>query len=194
MMIKFIFALPGTNQKAACVVLHFSHISSGDWLATGPYFPRAQVVQVNIFLDAWESLQLKECLLHHPKETSGDLAKYKGLQVDLTSCTTLKGLVRPVVLFPFFTCPNIQVLEWWPGAHESTTEEAVLKPLHDFILNSSCLQLLEIHISNWSGQLPASVCLLRCMGAGSMAGYQECGSEGWAWWWVWQGGWWISPF
>jgi hypothetical protein len=95
--------------------------------------------------------QLKECIIMDPDDTSGDLSKCKGLQVEMPACTRFEWTWPLVIPFPFFSSPNLQVLIWKPLDSGFALNEAVLKSLHDFLLNCSCLQELDIKISHRPG-------------------------------------------
>ena len=84
---------------------------------------------------------LKECHFFWPREGSKDLSMYKGLQVDMPVCKTLKWKYNPVTFPAFFSCPNLQTFEWRPNGHEFVFD---VKPLCDFLINCSSLQMLEI--------------------------------------------------
>jgi hypothetical protein len=94
---------------------------------------------------------LKECFLSYPEGKCEDLSGCKGLQVDMPACTTMKWWGSLATSFLFF-CPNVQVLgvcpEGDPEGHGVTIEEAVFKPLDNFISSCSCLQHLEITLNH----------------------------------------------
>jgi hypothetical protein len=87
--------------------------------------------------------QLKECIIQDPHATSEDLSKCKELQVEMPACTRFEWAWADVNPFPFISSPNLQILVWNPSPGLAL-DEAVLKSLHNFLLNCSCLQELDI--------------------------------------------------
>ena len=101
---------------------------------------------------------LKECNFFWSTEVSKDLSMFKGLQVDMPVCQTLKWKYSSVTFPPFFSCPNLQVLEWRPHGHGFAFS---VKSLHDFLLNCPSLQMLEIS-TNWYMGLASLVQFIFC--------------------------------
>jgi hypothetical protein len=95
--------------------------------------------------------QLKECIIREPHDTSEDLSKCKGLQVEMPACMRFEWNWTHVIPFPFTSSPNLQILVWEPLHHGFVHDEVVLKSLHDFLLSCSCLQELDISIYHQSG-------------------------------------------
>ena len=89
------------------------------------------------------------CILYYPERKLEDLSSCKGLEVEIPGCTVLKWWGSPLV-YSLFSCENVQYLKLWPvgdlEGHGVTFEEAVFKPLRDFILKCSCLIDLEISL------------------------------------------------
>jgi hypothetical protein len=87
---------------------------------------------------------LKSCCLYGPSDTLEDLSRCKGQQVDMPACTSFEWERNSIIPFPFFSCPNLQFLKWFPTRSTIALDEAVLKSLHNFILRCSGLQRLQI--------------------------------------------------
>jgi hypothetical protein len=107
---------------------------------------------------------LEECTLYYPEGKSEDLSSCKAVQVDMPACTALRLWGSPVI-YSLFSCPNVRILEICPDgdpdAHGVTFQEAIFKPLHDFIHNCSHLQQLEI-ILNYSLELDSLIQFVFC--------------------------------
>ena len=80
-----------------------------------------------------------------------DLSGFEGLQVDLPACTTLKLYNCSNDFLHFLSCPNIQNFHFqrlWLLA----TDKAPLESLTNFLCNCSCLEGLEVNISEDLGR------------------------------------------
>ena len=93
---------------------------------------------------------LEACTLHSVKQESDNIYEYKELQVVLPACTKLDWIGTPEDFYRV-SCPSVQLLDWWQSKPVSPVAEVILKSLHDFLLNSSCLQTLKIGVSYYSG-------------------------------------------
>ena len=95
---------------------------------------------------------LKDVTFYHHWGRSKDfMSGHKELQVGLPACTTLKWKDISVFFLHFFSCPNLQTLQWWERSEHFTVDEAVLKSLQDFLLDCPCLQRLEVVIHHCLG-------------------------------------------
>jgi len=72
-------------------------------------------------------------------------SRHEGLQVDLPACTTLWLIFCPMKYLHFLSCSNVQILRWTQTRYE-TFDLAAFNSLHDFLLNLSCLQNLDIFV------------------------------------------------
>jgi hypothetical protein len=75
----------------------------------------------------------------------------KGLQMDLSACTTLKWWNFAVDYLHFLSCPNVQTLQLRQYPERPPIDGAAPKSLQDFLYNCSRLQKLDILISQGSG-------------------------------------------
>ena len=94
---------------------------------------------------------LDECIFTNLTRGPEDISAYKELQVDLPVCRRLVFTDHYEAPYCFISCPNVQVLEWYQFSQKFTFFGAAHKSLHDFLLNSSCLQRLHIGIPHYSG-------------------------------------------
>jgi F-box-like len=94
---------------------------------------------------------LKEWTVEKPIDTLEDLSKFKGLRVDMPTCTTLRLLESSTTPFPCSSHSNIQILELEAVENRLVLDDAVFRSLHDFLLNCRFLQKLDITIYHHSG-------------------------------------------
>jgi hypothetical protein len=92
---------------------------------------------------------LKKCTLQYQQDTNEDLVRFEGMQVNMPACETLHCYRCPLDYFFFFSCPNLQILDWELLEDAHVSDRTVLK-LHDFLLNCPHLQNLSISISRSS--------------------------------------------
>jgi hypothetical protein len=90
---------------------------------------------------------LREFQVDKSPDTPESQSRQQELQVCLPFCTTLKLRNLSVNRLHCFSCPNIQVFRLQHPPVWPTISGVALKPLHDFLWNCSCLQKLEIVIS-----------------------------------------------
>ena len=83
------------------------------------------------------------------------------MQVNLPACRSLKCTSGYATFYCLFSCPNVQFLQWMPSEHDYTLLAAAPKLLPDLLLNSLCLQELEITISQYFG-LDSLIHLILC--------------------------------
>jgi len=94
---------------------------------------------------------LNACHVDHVAGTPEDLSGWNALQVDMPACTTLEWKLTSVVFAPFISCPNLQILQWAPRGHDFALDNTGLTALHNFLLDCSCLQAIEISIEHYLG-------------------------------------------
>ena len=70
---------------------------------------------------------------------------HEGLHVGLPACTTLELVFCPIEYHHFLSCPNVKNLFWSPCPLH-TFDLAVLNSFHDFLLNLSFLQNIDIFV------------------------------------------------
>jgi hypothetical protein len=87
--------------------------------------------------------RLKTFISQDLRIAAADLSRCKGLLVHLPACKLLQWDYSSVMPFTFISSPMIQVLQWSDVGYRNG---AVLQPLHDFLLNSSCLRELKLSI------------------------------------------------
>ena len=105
---------------------------------------------------------LEECTLCCLKQRLEDMPGHNELQVGIPDCTSLKWTGTYEAHCPFFFCPNVQSLQWEAFRPDYLFFEVALKSLHDVLLNSSCLQDLQIIISHCLG-LASLIQLIFCV-------------------------------
>ena len=79
-----------------------------------------------------------------------DHSRHEGLQVDLPACTKLDLMFCPIEYLRSLSCSNVQILHWWRNPSR-TFDLAAFNLLHDFSFNLSCLQNLDIFVSQGLG-------------------------------------------
>ena len=89
---------------------------------------------------------LREFRVDNLLDTLEIQSRGEALQVDLPACTTFQFGNLSENPLHFFSCPNVQTLQWEQYPARLTIDEAVLKSLRDFLCNLSCLQKLEFLI------------------------------------------------
>ena len=94
---------------------------------------------------------LKEVEVDGPPDGLENQSKHEGLQVDLPACTKLKLEDCPMDSLRFFSCPNLQILNFGSLRVSRSINKAALKSLCDFLFNCPCLQILKIRIAQCSG-------------------------------------------
>ena len=94
---------------------------------------------------------LKEVEVDGPPDGLENQSKHEGLQVDLPACTKLKLEDCPMDSLRFFSCPNLQILNFGSLRVSRSINKAALKSLCDFLFNCSCLQNLKFRIAQCSG-------------------------------------------
>ena len=82
---------------------------------------------------------------------SENLSRHEGLQVDLPACTTLRLMFCSMDYHRFLSCSNVQNLRWHPTSFQTTFDLATFNSFHDFLFKLSCLQNLDIWVSQGLG-------------------------------------------
>ena len=90
------------------------------------------------------------------QDAPNDQYGHKGLQVDLSACTTLKWWNLTVNHLHFLSCSNIQILQLRQSPALSPIDAAAPKSLQNFLYKCSRLQKLDILIFQGSG-LPSLI-------------------------------------
>jgi len=83
--------------------------------------------------------------------TLEDQSTYEGLRVDLPACTKLELWDFSVNQLRVLSCPFVQIFRLQQSPVGSAIGETAHNPLHEFLRTCSCLQSLEIRISQDSG-------------------------------------------
>ena len=94
---------------------------------------------------------LKECVVDHVADTSEDLSRWNALQVNMPACATLEWKHTSVAFAPFTSSPNLQILQWSPRGRDFSLDNTGLTALHNFLLDCSYLQAIEISIEHYLG-------------------------------------------
>jgi len=77
-------------------------------------------------------------------------SRHEELQVDLPACTKLDLTSCPIEYLRSLSCSNVQILRYWASSSR-TFDLAAFNLLHDFLFNLSCLQNLDIFVSQGLG-------------------------------------------
>jgi len=93
---------------------------------------------------------LREFRVINPQRKPVNHSRHEGLQMDLPSCTILELESCPFEYLRFFSCSNIQILRLSEHSLQ-TFDLAMFNSLHDFLLNLSCLQNLDLSAPRGSG-------------------------------------------
>ena len=96
---------------------------------------------------------LEKCTFSHLKTHTADISVYNGQQVDLSACRSLNW-AGGYETSCYFSHPNVQFLQWEPSEYDYALLEAAPESLPGLLLNSSCLQQLEVTLSHYVGLVP----------------------------------------
>jgi len=111
----------------------------------------AYTTSFNIFLDARRSFEaLRVLRVFRPPEESENHSRHEGLHVGLPACTTLELIFCPIEYHRCLSCPNVQNLYRSPRLSQ-TFDLAAFNSFHDFLLNLSCLQNIDISVPQGLG-------------------------------------------
>jgi len=81
-----------------------------------------------------------------PPDERENHSRHEELQVDLPACTNLDLICCPIEDLRSLSCSNVQILRW-RGSPLRTFDLAAFNLLHDFSFNLSCLQNIDILVS-----------------------------------------------
>ena len=85
-----------------------------------------------------------------PPDERENHSRHEGIQVDLPACTILDLTFCPIEYLRSLSCSNVQILRYWASSSR-TFDLAAFNLLHDFLFNLSCLQNLDIFVSQGLG-------------------------------------------
>ena len=95
---------------------------------------------------------LREFRVTLPPDETENHSRHEGPQVDLPACTTLElfHFHCSMDYHCFLSCPNVQILRWYPPLSQ-TFDLAAFNSLHHFLFNLSCLKNLNISVPQGLG-------------------------------------------
>jgi hypothetical protein len=94
---------------------------------------------------------LRKFQAHDIRDALENQSGYEGLKVNLPACTNLEVWNFSVNLLHTLSCPSVKIFRLQQSPEMFAIDEASRKPLHDFLCTCSCLQNIEIRISQDPG-------------------------------------------